>query len=247
MNESAFDVPASDNTAFEEDQPQEEEPQFGAVDIVEAFTAMRHEWRGQTKESRDLAQKIQTVVETLKDLESQRLSRTAEEHAADPKSSKPLARLIAEQDHQLTRAAKAIGEADRQRQLREEADQDAIQRYFDGMNAIARWLARPLLQFITGLRKAKPSSHENPAVEGLSLVLARLRQAMQEQAIERIDVLGQPFDGATMNAIGTVESSEMPPGHVADQLAPCYLWNHQILRFADVRVATPKAKETPSP
>ena len=30
-------------------------PEFGLVDVIEAFTAMRHEWRGQTREGRELA------------------------------------------------------------------------------------------------------------------------------------------------------------------------------------------------
>jgi molecular chaperone GrpE len=186
-----------------------------------------------------LADKIQTAVKTLKELESLWLSRAGESQSVDAKEPKPLARLIADTDHHLTRAALAIGQADRHRQLREQSDQDAIQQYFDGMNVLARWLARPLLAFILDRHKARTSASEDPAIEGLSLVLARLRQAMQEQEIERVDVLGQPFDGGTMNAIGTVESAEVPSGHVAEQLAPCYFWKGQVLRFADVRVANP--------
>jgi molecular chaperone GrpE len=208
---------------------------------------MRHEWRGQTKESRELAEQIQSAVKTLKDLEAQRLSQNRGEQAGDAKGSRPLARLIADTDHQLTRAVLAVGQSERQRQLRDDADHEAAQRYFEGMSALARWFARPLLAFIAGQRNANTSPGENPAVEGLSLVLARLRQAMQEQGIERKDVFGQPFDGTTMNAIGTVESLAVPAGHVAEQLAPCYLWNGQLLRFADVRVASPQAKETNAP
>ena len=60
---------------------------------------------------------------------------------------------------------------------------------------------------------------------------------MHEVGIQRIDVLGQPFDGTTMNAIGTLETTEVPAGHVADQISPCYVWKDGVLRFADVRVA----------
>lgn len=244
MNESAFNFRSSDEPSIEEDQSQEEGPQFGAVDIVEAFTAMRHEWRGQTKESRDLAEQIQDAVRKLQELEAQWLTWTVENQPDDSQEAKQLARLIADADHQLTRAVNAIGQAERNRRARDEADQAAIKQYFGGLNALARWLARPLLAFILEQQKAKDSTTENPAVEGLSLVLSRLRQAMNEHQIERSDALGLPFDGATMNAIGTVDSSDYPPGHVAEQFAPCYHWKGQILRFADVRVAKLQAKET---
>jgi molecular chaperone GrpE (heat shock protein) len=52
-------------------------------------------------------------------------------------------------------------------------------------------------------------------------------------------VLGKPFDGTTMNAIGTVESTTIAAGYVAEQISPCYRWKSAVLRFADVRVAQP--------
>jgi molecular chaperone GrpE (heat shock protein) len=55
--------------------------------------------------------------------------------------------------------------------------------------------------------------------------------------IKRVEALGQPFDGTWMQAIGSVASADYPPGHVAEQLAPCYLWSGAPLRFAEVRVA----------
>jgi molecular chaperone GrpE len=68
-------------------------------------------------------------------------------------------------------------------------------------------------------------------------VLARLRRSMKELRIERIETQGQPFDANIMNAIGTIESSEYPSGHVAEQFSPGYRWQGQVLSFADVCVA----------
>lgn len=236
MNESAFDMPAPEPTTFRQGPPAAEEPQFGAVDIVEAFTAMRHEWRGQIKESRELAETIQTVVRRIDELEQTRHSQSDELTADASSDAKPLARLIAETDNQLTRAVNAIGQIEEQQQRLEAACQNSIRQYFDAMNPVARWLSRPLLKFCLN-QTSRDSAAENSSVQGIRLTLARLRQAMQEQAIERFDVVGLPFDGTTMNAIGTVESTEVPAGYVHEQLAPCYRWKGRILRFADVRVA----------
>ncbi|MGH7201627.1 MAG: nucleotide exchange factor GrpE [Planctomycetaceae bacterium] len=256
MNDSAFhsessgepsrwDDPPRDEAPDEapDETPDETPPQFGMVDVVEAFTAMRHEWRGQTKESRALAEQIQAAVTSLQSLEAKRLARAADSRPEDSaesnesNESKQLAELIAQTDHQLSRAVAAITQWEADRRLREAADAQAIERYFAGMNAVARWFARPLLRFIAEQHPVPEPTAENPAIEGLSLVLARLRRMMKEHHIERLDAEGQVFDAATMNAIGTVASPDCPSGHVAEQLSPAYRWQGRLLRFADVRVA----------
>lgn len=218
------------------------QPEFGLVDIIEAFTAMRHEWRGQTKESRTLADSVQDAVTNIQEaaaniqqLEAKLLAQTAE---ISTDESRKLAELIVDTDNQLTRAVAAATQSDTNRRQHEDFESQAIEHYFHGMNAIARWFAHPLLTFMTKQRQAKKQTTENPAVEGLNLVLARLRQMMKEHRIERLDVLGQTFDAEIMNAIGTVESQDYASGYVAEQLSPSYRWRGCLLRFADVRVAS---------
>jgi molecular chaperone GrpE len=215
----------------------DELPQFGAVDIVEAFTAMRHECRGQTKESRALAEQIQAAVTELRSLESKLLACVADNHPDDSTEAKRLVLLIVETDHQLSRAVAATAQWEMNRRLREEATAKAVDRYFAGMSWAARWFARPLLAFIAEQRPVLGPVTEGPAIEGLNLVLARLRRAMSEQGIGRLDVVGQPFDANTMHAIGTVASADCPSGHVAEQLSPAYRWHGRLLRFADVTLA----------
>lgn len=238
---------SNEPTAYPSSQPahssaEDSAPQFGALDIVEAFTAMRHEWRGQTKESRLLAEQIQAAVASLQSLESNLTVRQATppesgNQAEQAGEIKSLVILITEIDHQLTRAISVITDWEITRQKRTEADQRAVEQYFFGMNSLARWFARPLLDFIAAQREPEALSAENPAIEGLNLILARLRRDMKELDVVRLDTLGQLFDANTMHAIGTIATNEYPDGVVADQLSPAYLWQGQILRFADVRVA----------
>lgn len=196
---------------------------------------MRHEWRGQAKEGRALAEQLETAVTSIRSLESKLLACVADNRTDD--SAKPLVELIVETDHQLARAAAAIEQWELNRRLREAAEAKAVDHCRDGMSRLARWFARPLLEIISIQRGAQGPVGEHPAIEGLNLVLARLRRAMQEQCIQRIDVAGQPFDAATMHAIGVVASADCPAGHVAEQLSPAYSWQGRLLRFADVRIA----------
>ncbi len=217
-------------------------PQFGAVDIVEAFTAMRHEWRGQSKESRLLVEQIQTAVTHIQFLESKLLAGIADARKEDNGSGdkveiKPLVLLLTDTDHQLSRAISAIDQWESTRRQQAEIDWKSVEQYFASMNAVARWFARPLLMFIAGQRTVPAASAENNAVEGLNLILARLRDTMKEHGIERLETLGQAFEPETMHAIGTMETTDYPAGYVAEQLSPGYFWQGQVLRFANVRVA----------
>jgi len=236
MSNSSYHVSTSENDSFEEDQAAQQEPQFGVIDIVEAFTAMRHEWRGQTKETRQLAEQIQGAVATLEDLEAKLADRLPESIPANEDARK-LAQLVADIDHQLTRAAGAIEQAETNRRAGEMEQADAIQRCVSGMSAWARWFARPLLDILAEQQPGRDQIAESPAVEGLNLLLARLRRSMKELQFERVDTLGEPFDANLMTAIGTIESTEHPSGHVAEQLTPGYRWQEQVLSFAEVRVA----------
>ncbi|QDU61949.1 Protein GrpE [Planctomycetes bacterium Pan216] len=213
---------------------EEAPPEFGLVDVVEAFTAMRHEWRGQTRESREVAQSLHAAVTSIQDLETRLLAHAAE---ASTDESRKLAVLIAETDQQVTRSLAAAEKGEANRQHGAEADADAITDYFEQMNAVARWFARPLLTFVIERFQASDATNEKTTVEGLCLVLARLRRAMKELGIERIETLGQPFDANSMQAIGSLDSEDYPSGHVAEEISPCYRWRGQILLFANVRVS----------
>lgn len=217
----------------------EEIPQFGAVDIVEAFTAMRHEWRGQSRESRAVAEQIQAASARLQEIEATLLAGLRENGPSPSETfeARGLVQLIIDTDHQLSRAAAAIGLWEENQQQRERDEQQALDECLAAMGLVARWWARPLLALLAGQSSARRSGRQSPATEGLVMLLERLRRAMQDRGIERIDVLGQPFDAAIMCAVGTTHTQEYRPGDVAEQLSPAYRWRGQVIRFADVRVA----------
>ncbi len=156
MSESIFPQDSSQAPSWDDAVPPDEGPQFGALDIVEAFTAMRHEWRGQTKESRELSAQIGAAVAAFQSLEAKILTSVAKSRADDAAKAKPLALLLVETEHQLSRAVSAITEWETNRRLREQGATQAIVQRFDQMSWLARRLARPLLAFIIE-RKAPPN------------------------------------------------------------------------------------------
>lgn len=215
-------------------------PEFGMIDIVEAFTALRYEWKGQTKSSRDAGESIQTAVAEIRGLEA-RFKQLVTDAAAgmdDYSVSKKLVGMMSEIDIQLERAIQAAAKFEENEAQRFGAIRSEVQAYFRKMNFLGRWFARPLLAFIGKKLDREAQHHDSPTLEGLRLIWTRHQNAMKDLGIQRIETVQTPFDPETMNAIASVPATDdFPEGHVVDQLSPGYSWRGTVVRFAIVRVA----------
>lgn len=215
-------------------------PEFGMIDIVEAFTALRHEWKGQTRTSRDAAESIQAAVAEIRGLEA-RFKQLVTDAAAgmdDYSFSKKLVGVMGEIDIQLERAIHAAAKFEENESQRFGAIRSEVQAYFRKMNFLGRWFARPLLAFIGKKLDREAQHHDSPTLEGLRLIWTQHQNAMKDVGIQRIETAKTPFDPETMNAIGSAPSTEdFPQGSVVDQLSPGYSWRGTIVRFAIVKVA----------
>jgi len=206
--------------------------QPGLLEIVEAFTGMRHEWRTQSKQGRELGQSIKESTELMASIEAtldQKLSAVSSES-----DSKNLISLIIDMDIGLTRAVEAI---DGIRETRKFETASMIQSSFQQSGIMARWFARKFYrQLIDGVESqldARPDS----TLEGLKLLLNRLRRMMSENDLTRVETIGTAFDGVTMKAISTVDSEQFNAGIVAEEINPAYIYRGDIVRLAEVRVA----------
>jgi molecular chaperone GrpE len=77
-----------------------------------------------------------------------------------------------------------------------------------------------------------------PWVEGIAMVLQKLRSFMENQAVTPIEAVGQPFDPTLHEAIMQVETDEQPDGAVLDELQRGYKLGERVLRPSMVRVAS---------
>ncbi|MCP4786567.1 MAG: nucleotide exchange factor GrpE [Fuerstiella sp.] len=225
--------PDSFSQTLPDDDVEQEQPQFGLLDVVEAFTAMRHEYRGQAKEGRELAQQLHASTDEIRQI-GLNLKNFVACHSTD--EAHQFVRVIIDLDTQLTRAVDATIRSEAVRRRRQSDQQAALRNVVKSMSPIARWFARPLIRQVEPAGESLPDETSS-VTEGFSLLLARLRQTMDENEIERLDTLSLPFDAEVMNSIGTIESADLPPGHVGQQLSPGYRWRGNLLRFADVRIS----------
>ena len=74
-------------------------------------------------------------------------------------------------------------------------------------------------------------------VEGLALTLNELDAILDRQGLARFDPTGEKFDPERHQAMTSVESAEIPAGHVVQVMQKGYTLNGRLLRPAMVVVA----------
>ncbi len=77
---------------------------------------------------------------------------------------------------------------------------------------------------------------------GVEMVLVQLKGVVRDAGLEELSAQGQPFDPTWHEAVSEQESTDVPDGHVLQQLRKGYRLQQRLLRPANVVVARqPKA------
>jgi molecular chaperone GrpE len=102
-----------------------------------------------------------------------------------------------------------------------------------------REMALSLLDVLDDFERALEHMDEAPASvsAGLSAIYQRLAGLLESYGAVPFESVGQPFDPALHEAVGSVESDEQESGVVLDELRRGYRWGEELLRPARVRVA----------
>jgi molecular chaperone GrpE len=78
---------------------------------------------------------------------------------------------------------------------------------------------------------------------GVNMVFQQLKKALAETGLEEVDATGKAFDPNLHEAVSQKETTEVPEGHVVQQLRKGYKFRERLLRPASVVVARqPAAK-----
>lgn len=215
---------------------------LGALDIVEAFTALRQELKLQVRSGREAQQAFSEGLQRLEQRLATVQNSPATAATTPSSESRKLAEAIADIDENLQRAVESLS-----RSLPATKAPPTWLASFDAAVAGAPWLARTFgSSLFSNLRKIveqaeletrAPEKSQSTTIQGFELLMARVRRQMQQAEIERIDLLGKPFDAEIMNAIDMIDAPNVPQAHVAEQLRPAYRWHGNLLRYADVRLA----------
>jgi molecular chaperone GrpE len=237
--EAATMADAAGLPASEASPPRE----FGLINLVEEFTALRQELKLQTKSSRALQEQSEALLSGLRQAIEQFRSVTSGEEQAVWDAGRPLAEGLASLDEALERGRLELEKA--QRRFVDESPQ-AMETVLDELLKRQSWFRRRLFrgyhgQVLETLRSknwAVRKSWFESLLEGYGLVQSRLRRVMQAEAVERIACLGREVDPERMIVIEVVDDPSQHPHTVVEELRRGYTWRGRVVRYAEVRATS---------
>ena len=169
-------------------------------------------------------------------------AQTKAEHAADP--AEPGRKAGAEQLQAENARLNEELRREHEVYLRNLADFENYRRRVERERASVaqagkREMALSLLDVLDDFERALEHMDEAPASvsAGLNAIYQRLADLLESQGAISFESVGQPFDPALHEAVGSVESDEHESGVVLDELRRGYRWGEELLRPARVRVA----------
>lgn len=210
-------------------------PQFGLLEVIEAFTAMRHEFRTQSREHRPLADSITTAADSIRRIESTLDEKLAA--AAGETDAQSLLEIIIDLDISLQRAADATANRIVESESQQTELVNSVRRLFDQSGWMGRWFGKRFFNNVIQTIQANDNPKPDSTADGIRMLVVRLRRMMAEKGVQRTQTLGQPFDAETMKAISTVASDNVSVGSVAEEISPAYFYQTRLVRFAEVKVA----------
>jgi molecular chaperone GrpE len=155
-----------------------------------------------------------------------------------PVPAEAYAALQAERDQLLDRLARLQAEFDnaRKRQEREKADF----RDYATANVVEQFL--PVLDNFTLALGANASAEQ--LRQGVELIVKQMDEVLRGLNVQPVPTVGEPFDPRVHEALGSVESTDLPDHSVADEIRRGYKLRDKLLRPAMVRiVSNPKQAE----
>lgn len=78
---------------------------------------------------------------------------------------------------------------------------------------------------------------DHPWLEGITLIQRKFQKLLEENGVESIDPIGEPFDPNFHEAVGADEDTSVQSGYVTATLQKGYRLGDRVLRPALVRIA----------
>jgi molecular chaperone GrpE len=112
--------------------------------------------------------------------------------------------------------------------------QDAERRVQENLLQV---LVQPFDNLERAAQHAETAQDVKALAEGLKMVLRQFEDALSSVGIQRIVSVGKPFDPSEHEAVQHIQTDDVPPGAVAQELRAGYRWQDRLIRPALVVVA----------
>lgn len=215
---------------------------LGVYQLVEEFTALRHELKLQTRSARGLEEQTETALGGLRQAIDAFQSIEADEAQAVWSAGKELASALADLDEALERGRMQL------ERIGHRLIEDPLAGLVTGLDAlflrqswIRRWLIGDYHEQVCNLAQRQKADDRAALfaalLEGYRLVQNRLARVLADVGLVRITTVGKPVDPNLMLVLEVVESADVPTGEVVEEVRRGYTWNNRVLRCAEVRAS----------
>jgi molecular chaperone GrpE len=102
-----------------------------------------------------------------------------------------------------------------------------------------RGMLLPMLDIVDDMEKALQSANDakQPFVKGVQIIYQKFLALLATHGVLPFESVGMSFDHNLHEAVAMAKHKGSEPGIVVDELRRGYLWNNELLRPAQVRVA----------
>ena len=102
-----------------------------------------------------------------------------------------------------------------------------------------RELMLPLLDIVDDLERSLEGAKEGeePLAEGVRLIHRKLLALLEKQGVRPFESKGKMFTPDLHEAVAVKKDRRVKPGTIVEELRRGYLWQNELLRPAQVRVA----------
>ncbi|MGM0488803.1 MAG: nucleotide exchange factor GrpE, partial [Planctomycetota bacterium] len=215
-------------------------PEAGLLQMVEAFSAMRHEIKLYTKGTRNLEGAVERSLEQLEAASRTFKSVQSKEQEAVDYAALPMVEALIELHESFLRAGPVLKAAHEQltraaparlcQQLDEQLDSQPWWRRW----MVRRWHER--MRYMVHMAQVQTAERELAVfMEGFQMIQSRLARALAGSNIQRVDETGVPTDPTRMTVVELLTDSHLPPETVVEVVRPGYLWGSRVVRYAEVR------------
>jgi len=102
-----------------------------------------------------------------------------------------------------------------------------------------RGMLLPMLDIVDDMEKAlqSASNAKQPFVKGMQIIHQKFLALLATYGVVPFESVGTPFNHNLHEAVAMAKHKSGEPGTVVDELRRGYMWNNELLRPAQVRVA----------
>lgn len=189
--------------------------------------------------------KVDETMEETKDQQQEVASSHTESPAEERTETEANAEQPTEQTNELEQL-RALAEENNQRLLRAQADFDNFRkRTLKEKEELAKYasmkLIDQLLPVVDNFERALQAGQDNPEMssfsKGVDMIFRQFLQVLEQEGLQAMNAVGQPFNPEFHQAIMQVESDDHEEGIVVEEVQKGYMLKDKVLRPAMVKVS----------